>query len=72
MIETQAENIPRRDCFGIIMQIYKESSGNYCITQIKACQHGIKGGSDLKEQLQYCCRKIRITVASKKYIKSFK
>jgi hypothetical protein len=54
------------------MQMYQESSGNYCITQIKACKHGTNGRSDLKEQLQYSCRKIRITLASKKYIKSFK
>jgi hypothetical protein len=73
VIETNEENVSRQNCFGVIIQIYKTSSGNYCISQIKPCQHGRKlKKADLRQQLEHSCRKIRTSIAAAQYIQSFK
>jgi hypothetical protein len=72
VVETRQENVSRRECFGVIIQMYQTSSGNYCITQIKPCKHGRKLKTDLQQQLKYSCRKIRTSIAADQYVQSFK
>ncbi len=72
IIETQEENLSRQACFSVLIQMYEETPGNYCITQVTPCIHEKKVKGDLKEQLKYSCRKIRITIANNQCVQSFK
>jgi hypothetical protein len=51
-------NRSRRDCFGIILQIHRNSAGIDCITNINACIHGEDEEKTMDEQLDNSCRKI--------------
>ncbi len=42
MMKTKENNISRRDCGGIMIQLYQKSSGDYCIAQMKPCKRGRK------------------------------
>ncbi len=72
IIEKKEENLSRKHCSGVIMQMYQNNSGNYCISQVTPCKHGRKLKTNLQQQLEHSCGKIRTRIAADQYIQSFK
>jgi hypothetical protein len=73
LVETREENDSRKDCFGIMMRIHKNSSGDHCITQVKLCKHGRKlKNSTFEQQLKHSCRKIEAIIFNDEHIPLYK
>ena len=61
-IETRELNASRKDCFGIILQIHRNSSGVDTVTNIKPCKHAQDQERSMDEQLDNSCRKIYVVL----------
>lgn len=73
IVETQEENTSRRDCFDVLIEIHQNNFGAHYITKTKPCIHGRKlKNSNIKEQLEHSCRKIRTTILTDEDIKYYK
>jgi hypothetical protein len=64
-IETQAVNLDRRSCQGIVVHIYENTNGEYIILQIDPCRHGEQHEEANGDFLKYSCRKIRAVFLKK-------
>ncbi|CAF1210212.1 unnamed protein product [Adineta ricciae] len=71
-IETRELNMSRRYCFGIILQIYRNSAGVDTVTNIKPCKHGQDQERSMDEQLDNSCRKIYVVLVTDKDLFKYK
>lgn len=54
--------LSRRGCGGLILIIYENSSGEFTLLQIEACEHGKEHEPANGDFYKYSCRKIRAVI----------